>query len=789
MAFATAVKAGRAFVEIFADDSRLVRGLRRAQARLRAFAIGAQNIGRRLLAPAIAGGVLFGLTAKLFANFSDQMLKVKAISGATTEEFKLLTDQAKELGRTTSFTASQVASAMVELSRAGFRPNQILATTDSVLDLARATDTELAKATEIAVNTLKQFELGVDQSTRVADVLTMTVNSSTQVLEDLAEALKMAAPFAVEAGESMEDTATAIGIMADNGIKGTMAGTALARAYKNLSDEAKRARLSEMFGIDIGVEGNFRKMSDILGDIADKTKDVGNVARLAAFEELFGRGAAAAIKLGKAGAKFDDMSDKIKNSGGAAKEAAKVMDEGLGGAFRRMLSALEGVALAIADAFEKPLKKAAKFITQVSGNITEWIAENKKLVTILIFIPPALMAISLGLITFGLSAQGAAALVGILIGTLVALKVALLLLVSPIGIVGAVAVGVAIKIGAIGKASDALRNKFGFLKEDALKAFDGIKAALAAGDIKQAMKIMGLTLKVEWQRAISFFTEEWQEWKEFFLLVVNEIATSLANKFITAFADIRKGWVVMVNFFASSMDKFVTKSKGIWERYKSNVAKGFLVVAKSFGYDPEIALNAIKIINANLANFETEEARRLRERLEAADREADEKIKNINAVKDAQLEASGERKETEAERIAGEKRTALEQAETKLAAVIKEWSDAIKEAAQRRKAKEAKEREEKERKEREEKERKEREEKERKERERKQRERMGDLREAATVRGTFSPFALRGLVGANVATRTAKAAEKTATNTGLIIDKFGDLEKTIKLGTMVFAGH
>ncbi|MFQ5733190.1 MAG: phage tail tape measure protein, partial [Planctomycetaceae bacterium] len=248
-ASAKGIRAGKAFVELFADDSKLVRGLRSAQRRLRAFGRSVTQMGRRMAVASIATLAPIAVATKIFAGFSDQMAKVKAVTGASAGAFESLTARAKELGRTTSFTASQVAGAMVELGRAGFKPKAILNSIAGVLDLARATDTELPRAAEIAGAALRGFSLDSTEAGRVADVLTATANNSSQGLEDIGEALKVVAPIAVEAGESLEDTAAALGVLANNGIKGSLAGNSVARAYKNLST-SKAQKLLRSVGVE-----------------------------------------------------------------------------------------------------------------------------------------------------------------------------------------------------------------------------------------------------------------------------------------------------------------------------------------------------------------------------------------------------------------------------------------------------------------------------------------------------------------------------------------------------------
>ena len=350
MTSARGIRAGAAYIELYANDNRLVRGLNRAQKRLKAFGSSVQRIGARLtgIGTGLAAG--FAISTRVFAGFDDRMRQVRAVTGATEAQFHSLREEAKRLGRTTSFTAGQVAEAMTELGRAGFKPEAILRSTEAVLALARATSTELPRATEIAGAALRGFALPVDQMARVTDVLTATANGSAQTLEDLFEAMKPVAPIAAEAGASIEETAAAIAVLANNGIKGSLAGNALARAYKNLSNESKQAELRK-FGVEaVDAQGNLRPLADILNDLAKATKGLGSAQRLSIFETLFGRGQAAALKLASSAEAFDELQDKIKNSAGLAAKTAEEMDAGIGGSFRKLLSAVEGIAIAIGEA-------------------------------------------------------------------------------------------------------------------------------------------------------------------------------------------------------------------------------------------------------------------------------------------------------------------------------------------------------------------------------------------------------------------------------------------------------
>ena len=400
MPTAGAIRAGRAFVELGLDD-RTAAGLKKAQARLRAFGAGVTAVGKGLSTLAAAALVPAAISTRIFAGFDDRLRIVRAVTQATEEDFAKLREEAERLGRTTSFTARDVANAMIELGRAGFDPTQILGMTEAMLALAKATDTELPRATEIAGAALRAFNLETDQMGRVTDVLTAGANKSAQTLDDLAEALKPVAPLAAAANEDIEDTVAAIGILANNGIKGSLAGNALARAFKNLSTEAKQTKLREMGVEAVTATGDLRKMSDILNDLAEQSQNLGTAQRLSLFETLFGRGQAAAIKLAASGEAFKTLADDIRNSSGIALRTSKEMEEGVGGTWRRLVSAAEGAGIAIGKALEGALAQHGETITAVIGSTTKWIAENNDLIQTV-----ASLALGAGLLGGSLVALG-----------------------------------------------------------------------------------------------------------------------------------------------------------------------------------------------------------------------------------------------------------------------------------------------------------------------------------------------------------------------------------------------
>lgn len=406
---AGAIRAGQAFIELTTRDSELQKGLKNAQAKLRAFGVSVTQIGRDLLMLSGAVAAPLILATRTFANFDDQMRMVRAVTGATGKDFDMLTEKAKKLGRETSFTASQVASGMLSLGRMGFSPQEIDAAIAGVMNLAKATGTDLGSAAEIAGNNLRVFNMNASKMGEVVDLMTVTANGSAQTLEDLGESLKMAGPLAQRAGADLKDTCAALGILANMGIRGSLAGTALGKSYKRLADPKVIAYLRQFDIATVDNAGNLRRMRDILVDISKVMKDMPSAERITFAENVFdARGSLGGGTLALNTEAIDLFVQKLDAAEGAAAKTAQEMEAGIGGSIRRLLSALEGVGLVIGEIISKSLVPMVEILSRVFLNIRDWIAQNSGLITVLAQLAGGGLALGATLVAIGAAAKGAA---------------------------------------------------------------------------------------------------------------------------------------------------------------------------------------------------------------------------------------------------------------------------------------------------------------------------------------------------------------------------------------------
>ena len=410
MSLSSNIRAGRAYVEVTAETSKLQRNLTSAQAQLQNFGRTCTNVGKDLLMLSGAMAAPLVMAARSFAGFDDSMRLVQAVTQATDADFKALTKTAQRLGRDTSYTAQQAADAMVSLGRMGFSPTEIQASIDAVLNLARSTGTELAEAGDIAANSMRIFGIEASQMSDVADVLTVTANSSAQTLVDLFEALKMGGPQAAAAGESIRETSAAIAVLANMGIKGSLAGTALRKSFSQFAKVKVQDQLRSVGVETVDANGNLRKMAEIMRDIAKAMSTMPTAEKLAFAEDIFDiRGSLAGLTLTANTDELDAMLAKLQDVEGVAANTAKKMDAGLGGAFRLLLSAVEGAMNAIADAMNSTLQPLVVKVTAVINAFTQWIEANRGLVTAFAMTVAGAAGLAVGLIAIGVAAKGAAA--------------------------------------------------------------------------------------------------------------------------------------------------------------------------------------------------------------------------------------------------------------------------------------------------------------------------------------------------------------------------------------------
>ena len=315
---------------------------------------------------------LVGIGTAAFAvgnQFESAMSKVQAISGATGDELEALTEQAMDLGATTSFSASEAAAGMENLASAGFTVSEIMEAMPGLLDLAASSGAELGTAAEIAASAVRGFGLEASETAHVADVFAEAAARTNAQTEDMGEAMKYIAPVANAMGISLEETAAAIGILSDAGIKGSQAGTSLRGALSRLAKPTKDATVvMQKYGMSFyDAQGNMLSMSGIIGQLEQGMAGLTQQQRNQALITLFGQEALSGILtlMDRGSDNLEVLTTEFENVSGSAKEMADIMMDNTAGAIEELGGALETAAINIQQILAPAVTSVVQRITDL----------------------------------------------------------------------------------------------------------------------------------------------------------------------------------------------------------------------------------------------------------------------------------------------------------------------------------------------------------------------------------------------------------------------------------------
>ena len=363
---------GRVIIETDLDSSGIEKGISKIS--------GIATKGLKAATTTIAGtatalGGISVAAIKTGADFEAQMSRVQAISGATGDEFNQLKDLAIQLGADTSFSAKQAAEGMENLASAGFETNEIMDAMPGMLNLAAASGEDLATSADIAASTLNAFGMEAGEAAHVADVLAENANRTNSSVADTGEAMKYIAPLAHAAGISMEETAAAIGIMADAGIQGSQAGTTLRGALSRLSKPTKAMKEAMS---DLGIsfydsEGKMKSLSEQVGMLKKATAGMTDEQRNNYLVTLYGQEALSGmLALMEAGEdELASLTKSYEECDGAAKKAAKTMQDNLNGALEELGGSAETLGILFYESVAGNLKKTVKSVTKSVNKISD----------------------------------------------------------------------------------------------------------------------------------------------------------------------------------------------------------------------------------------------------------------------------------------------------------------------------------------------------------------------------------------------------------------------------------
>jgi TP901 family phage tail tape measure protein len=319
---------------------------------------------------------------KVASDFDSAMSGVKAISGATGEEFDALRAKAIELGGSTAFNANEVAEAMTEMAKAGWDSQQILDGMGGVLDAAAASGENLGTVSTIVADAITGFGMEAKESTRVADLLTQAANSGTIGINDLGESFKYIAPVAGSMGLSIEDVTTALSAMSMSGIKGSQAGTSLRGVLTRMVKPTDQvaAAMDELGIVLTNSDGTFKSLDQILSEMRGSFSGLTDEQKTYYAATLAGQEGMSGLLslLNMSQDEYDEIAASMDNAGGVAKETAEVMRDNLSADVEELMGSLESLAITLASLIVPALRDFVQWLTQLINKFTSLSPETQK---------------------------------------------------------------------------------------------------------------------------------------------------------------------------------------------------------------------------------------------------------------------------------------------------------------------------------------------------------------------------------------------------------------------------
>ena len=591
------------------------------------------SVGTTLTKTVTAPIVDLGTAAvKTAADFDEGMSKVAAISGATGQDLDDLRSKAREMGSKTKYSATEAASAFEYMAMAGWKTGDMLDGIEGIMNLAAASGEDLATTSDIVTDALTAFGLSASDSGHFADILAAASSNANTNVSMMGETFKYCAPIAGALGFSAEDTAEAIGLMANSGIKGSQAGTALRTIMNNLTGEVKLSgkAFGEVTIATTNTDGSMRDLSDILADCRGAFNQMTESEKAQAAEALVGKNAMSGFLalMNAAPEDIEKLSSAIENCDGTAEHMAATMQDNLKGQLTILKSQLEELAISFGEllmpAIRAIVSKIQAFVDKLN-NMDE--AQKKtilKVAALAAAIGPLLVVLGKTISTVGSAMKGFASIakvmkkVGGLGGTL---KKAFAALTSPIGaVVAVIAVLVAAfihlwntnedfrnkiteiwnsikaKFEAFGQAITSRLNALGFdfknITEVLKAVWDGFCSVLAPlfeGAFQVIATVLGTVLDVliglfdvfsnlfqgnwsgAWEAVKSIFSSIWEGIKSIFSTVLDALK-GVADVFLSWFGtDWDTVWTSVKTFFTNTWNSIKT--------FFSNILNGIKTVA------------------------------------------------------------------------------------------------------------------------------------------------------------------------------------------------------------------
>lgn len=493
---------------------------------------------------------------KTTSDFESAMSKVSAISGATGSDLDALNQKAQEMGAKTKFSATESAEAFTYMAMAGWKTEDMLQGIDGIMALAAADGLDLATTSDIVTDALTAFGLSADDSGHFADVLAAAASNANTNVSLLGESFKYAAPVAGALGYSAEDTAIALGLMANAGIKGSQGGTALRSSLSRLikpTDNA--AALMEQYGLSMtNADGSMKSLGEVMEMLRTKMGGLSEAEQAQAAATLFGQEAMSGMLavINASDSDYEKLTSAIYGADGAAQQMANTMLDNLSGQLTLLKSALEGLAIQFGEILMPYIKQFVQWLQNLVQKLQEMTPEQKeqivKWAAFAAAIGPVLLAVGKLVTGIGnvISVFGKLkTAIPAVKGALVAVKGAIAGISAPVVAVVAVIGTLVAAFATLWKTNEEFRNKITAIWNQIKGTFD----KLCQGIVDRLNK-----LGFDFENIGEVLKAIWKGFCDFLAPIFEGVFQNIANTFDT-----------IVNVILGILDFFIAIFTGDWE--------------------------------------------------------------------------------------------------------------------------------------------------------------------------------------------------------------------------------
>lgn len=546
------------------------------------------TIMKGALANLVADGIELALSAMkdMIADtldvgkaFESTMSQVKAISGVTGKQFTALKNKAKDMGKTTAFTASEAGEAFEYMAMAGWEAEDMLNGVDGVMNLAAASGTDLATASDIVTDALTAMGYGAKDATKLADVMAAASSNANTNVEMMGDTFKYVAPLIGALGYNMEDTAVAVGLMANAGIKADKAGTALRSTLSRLSaPPAECANAMEDLGISMTDEqGNMKSLGEVMDDLRSAFDGLSETQQTQYAKQIAGQEAMSGLLaiVNAAPSDYERLTNAINNADGAAEKMSATMRDNLGGDMTLLSSKMESIQIALYEKIEPALRSGVEALSGLANGLG-FVVDHLEVFSAVISGLTVTVATFLLIMNWGtIMAAATKAIKGVQLA-MVAFNTALAT--NPIALIVALVAGLIAAFITLWNTSEEFRNfwigLWDGLKEKVMVVVDWIKENWQTMLLFLINPLAGIFqycyehfegfrdfVDTTIQSIKSFFDNMWEGLKDIFSNVAEWINTNVFEPIMAFFEPV-------IDFYRTAFEIIFQLAQGCWELIK-----------------------------------------------------------------------------------------------------------------------------------------------------------------------------------------------------------------------------